>query len=108
METTVRKIAASRLFQQIPCVAGEAGLDNRVDYVTICNSPILNLPQYNLNDYVFVITSFSPYYDSIENMKAMIRVLDEPNILKGAYTFYFQDEDGPKNKIWRYIKAMRK
>lgn len=38
----------------------------------------------------------------------MSRVLDEPNILKGAYTFYFQDEDGPKNKIWRYIKAMRK
>lgn len=75
METTVRKISNCQLFRQIPCVAGREGLDNRVDYVTICNSPILSLPQYNLDDYVFVITSFSPYYDSIEKMKAMIRVL---------------------------------
>ena len=77
MGTTIKKISQSCLFKEIPLVAGLSGIDNRVDYVTICNSPILSLPNYDLDDYVLVITSFSVYYKSIDKMKAMIIVLSK-------------------------------
>jgi PucR family transcriptional regulator, purine catabolism regulatory protein len=80
MGTTIKKISQSCLFKEIPLLAGLSGIDNRVDYVTICNSPILSLPNYDLDDYVLVITSFSVYYKSIDKMKAMIIVLSKQHV----------------------------
>lgn len=37
----------------------------------------------------------------------LCRVLDEPMIIKAAHAFYFDDEDAPKGKVHKYIKAMR-
>ncbi|MBV3853175.1 hypothetical protein KQP56_18350 [Bacteroides thetaiotaomicron] len=36
----------------------------------------------------------------------MCAVLDEATLLKGAYRFYFADEDAPAGKIWEYMTAM--
>lgn len=36
----------------------------------------------------------------------LCRVLDEPQIIKSAHAFYFDDEDTPDGKIWRYVRAM--
>lgn len=36
----------------------------------------------------------------------LCKVLDEPIILKAAHAFYFDDEDAPKGKVYRYMKAM--
>lgn len=36
----------------------------------------------------------------------LCRVLDEPMIIKAAHAFYFDDEDAPDGKVWRYVKAM--
>lgn len=33
-------------------------------------------------------------------------VLDEPQILKSAVKFYFEDKDAPEGKVFRYVKAM--
>lgn len=81
MSTTVKKIAQSALFQQrIPLVAGSAGLERDVKYVTICNSPILTIPDFNLGDSVFVLTSFSPYYTSTKHMEEVIHFLKRQNV----------------------------
>lgn len=34
-------------------------------------------------------------------------IFEEEQILKGAYTFYFADEDAPTGKIWHYMSAMQ-
>lgn len=34
------------------------------------------------------------------------RALSEEYALKAAYYFYFQDEDAPEDKLYRYLKAM--
>ena len=36
----------------------------------------------------------------------LCRVLDEPMIIKAAHAFYFDDEDAPDGKAWRYVKGM--
>lgn len=38
----------------------------------------------------------------------LCKVLDEPAIIKAAHAFYFEDEDAPDGKIFRYVKAMGK
>lgn len=81
MGVTVRQIASSELFKQdIPLLAGESGLDYEVKYVTICNSPVLSISNYNLDDSVFVLTSFSPYHSSVERMIEMVYFLEHQNI----------------------------
>lgn len=37
----------------------------------------------------------------------MCQELDEATILKAAHRFYFQDEDAPAGKIWRYMQCMK-
>lgn len=34
-------------------------------------------------------------------------VYSDEEVIKGAFKFYFADEDAPAGKIWRYMKAMR-
>lgn len=81
MGATVQKIAESQLFKEsIPLVAGESGISYEVKYVTVCNTPVLSLSNYKLEDSVFVLTFFSPYHNSIELMTEMVRFLEKQNI----------------------------
>lgn len=81
MGATVKKIAESQLFKScIPLVAGAQGINYDVKYVTVCNTPVLSLSHYTLEDSVFVLTSFSPYHNSVELMTEMVRFLERQNI----------------------------
>jgi hypothetical protein len=37
----------------------------------------------------------------------MCQELDDEQIVRSAWRFYFKDEDGPKGKVWLYMAAMR-
>ena len=55
MSTTVQELCESDFFKNIPLVAGRSAIQNRIDYITVCNSPILSLDHYTLEEYVFVL-----------------------------------------------------
>lgn len=38
----------------------------------------------------------------------LCKVLDDASILKVAHAFYFDDEDAPENKVYKYVEAMLK
>lgn len=38
----------------------------------------------------------------------MCQVLDDEMILKAAHKYFFQDEDAPEGKIWKYMQALKK
>jgi hypothetical protein len=37
----------------------------------------------------------------------MCQELSDDQIIRGAWRFYFKDEDAPKGKLWIYMKAMK-
>lgn len=36
----------------------------------------------------------------------LCQVLTDEQIVKAAYAFWFDDEDGPCDKVWRYVNSM--
>ena len=37
----------------------------------------------------------------------LCKALEEAEIIKAAFAFFFADEDAPEGKVWRYVRAMQ-
>lgn len=82
MGISIHQLMSSAFFSQnhITLCAGEDGIGRKIEYVTLCNSPILSIPNYYVGEEVLVLTSFSAYYSSVANMKRVIKFLSAQHI----------------------------
>ncbi|GEM_PF-3102046 len=81
MTVTVAQLCKLPLFEKsIVLIAGSGGLLRQVQYVTVIDSPMVPIPKYNLDDNVFVITSFALYKDNPQLMCESVRNLAQKQI----------------------------